>query len=125
MRREFLRASSFVDATVVYNGFCKINGVCRVADTATARRRHELFKKRDRRAFSKSGYGRCLRGAAIYFVGRVSEYRRQTFQSDVGIRCGGIGLSKISQGTPARPRTAEHFVLARAEKKCRNSARLQ
>lgn len=32
------------------------------------------------------------------------EYRgqRQTFQSDIGIRCGGIGLSKISQGVCAR-----------------------
>lgn len=37
------------------------------------------------------------------------EYRgeRQTFQSDVGIRCGGIGLSKISQN--ARAQTAGTF----------------
>lgn len=61
----------------------------------------------------------------LYILPEEYRSRRQTFQSDVGIRCGGIGLSKISQGTPARPQTAEHFALARAEKKCRNLARLQ
>lgn len=61
----------------------------------------------------------------LYILSEEYRSRRQTFQSDVGIRCGGIGLSKISQGVPARPQTAERFALARTERKCRNSVHLQ
>jgi len=61
----------------------------------------------------------------LYILPQEYRSRRQTFQSDVGIRCGGIGLSKISQGALARLQTAEHIALARAGRKCRNLARLQ
>jgi len=55
------------------------------------------------------------------------EYRgqRQTFQSDVGIRCGGIGLSKISQSVRARAQAAERFASTAARGIRRNSVHLQ
>jgi len=49
----------------------------------------------------------------LYILLEEYRSRRQTFQSDVGIRCGSIGLSKISQGAPTRPQTAECFALDR------------
>lgn len=52
--------------------------------------------------------GEMLKGP-LYILPEEYRSRRQTFQSDVGIRCGGIGLSKISQGALARPQTAERF----------------
>ena len=55
--------------------------------------------------------GEMLKGP-LYILPEEYRSRRQTFQSDVGIRCGGIGLSKIFQGARARARalqTAERF----------------
>lgn len=40
----------------------------------------------------------------LYILSEEYRGQRQTFQSDIGIRCGDIGLSKISQGEHARAR---------------------
>lgn len=110
-----------MDATVAYNGSCKINGASAVL---RARDRHELFKKRAIDAHLvrvDTGGGGKRRGmlkGPLYILPEEYRGQRQTFRSDIGIRCGGIGLSKISQGEHTR-------TFAGQWQTCRNSAQLQ
>lgn len=88
-----------------------------------ARGRHELFKKRAIDAhLVKVDTGRRERGRGmlkgpLYILPEEYRGQRQTFQSDIGIRCGGIGLSKISQGEHQRlpSQAAETFRSHRPE----------
>lgn len=83
-----LAAAAFVAATVACNGLTvklmerlpmlwarpRRGDVIGVGGARRAWRGVDMnySRRRDRRAFSKSGYGGCLRDAAIYLVGRVS-----------------------------------------------------
>lgn len=71
--------------------------------------------------------GRGMLKGPLYILPEEYRGQRQTFQSDIGIRCGGIGLSKISQGEHEFTFAGRRNVSLPPNwrQTCRNSARLQ